>query len=84
MSSAVLFVQVPATQLVQTPVQLPSSLTVIPLQVPSVPEALHALQSSVQAVLQQYPSTQKPEEHSIVAEQVTPLGFKTPTLPPET
>jgi len=45
------------------------------VQVPRDPATLQASQAPVQLVLQQYPSTQRPLEHSAAAEQVWPLAF---------
>jgi hypothetical protein len=44
-------------------------------ELPVVSEAEHAMHLSVQALLQQTPSAQKPDEHSVVAAQESPSIF---------
>jgi len=44
-------------------------------QVPNLVGTLHAWQVPVQAVLQQYPSIQKPLWHMVALEHGSPLGF---------
>ena len=51
------------------------------VQVPLLPERLHALHCSVQGVLQQTPSAQKPVEHSPALEQGPLVFFGTQVMP---
>ena len=51
---------------------LPAPMT---LQVPTFPMRLQASQAPSQAVLQQTPSTQLPDEHWLFAEQMAPLAY---------
>jgi hypothetical protein len=43
------------------------------VQVPWLPDRLHALQAPLQALLQQTPSTQNPLEHWLFPEQLAPF-----------
>jgi hypothetical protein len=55
--------------------------TAIGAQVP-VPERLHAWQDPQLPLLQQTPSTQKPDVHSSPPPQVLPLAFVGTQVPP--
>ena len=53
------------------------------VQVPTVPARLQASHAPPQAVLQQTPSTQLPEVHSLAAAQAVPLAFFATQAPAE-
>jgi hypothetical protein len=54
--------------------RVPRGAPVTVLQVPALPTSLQALHCPVQAVLQQTPSTQKPEAQPLLALQLAPAA----------
>jgi hypothetical protein len=61
----------------------PRGAPVTGVQVPSLPGTLQASHWPAQACVQQYPSAQIPEAHSVATLQVVPGSFFVTHTPPE-